>query len=144
MRRITLVLMVAALMTALMVISALSGIAQVLDPGGGQYEDPGQGDTALDTGGGQYEDPGQGDTALDTGGGQYEDPTQGDGTAPGDSNPPAEAAPLCAPEWLMEWHQWWGREGGWWYYWWYKWCYTSKDGWYRDYNSWAWGPPIAS
>jgi hypothetical protein len=53
---------------------------------------------------------------------------------------PEQAVPLCAPGWLQEWYPDWAS--GWWYFWWFQYCYTDEDGWYRTYDGWDWGYPI--
>jgi hypothetical protein len=116
-RRIVLLFMVVTLVATMVVINAVSGVAQEDPP---TYEAPFY--DATDEPPFYEEDPPF-----------YEE-------EPLVEDEPEQAVPLCAPGWLQEWYPDWAS--GWWYFWWFQYCYTDEDGWYRTYDGWDWGYPI--
>jgi hypothetical protein len=54
----------------------------------------------------------------------------------------SEQEKYCVPSWARDWYiDGTPNEEMWWYFWWYKWCYTTTDGWYKEYDSWKWWGP---
>ena len=126
MKRMVLLLTTVTLATAMVLTSTVLSIAQEDPPSEAPpFEDTTDNPSFNDTG-----DEPPTDTAPfeDT----TDNPSFGDGSG--------QEAPLCTPEWLQEWHP--DFASGWWWFWWYQWCWTSKDGWYRSYDGWDWGPAI--
>ena len=139
-RRIVLLFMVFTLVTTMVFITAVSGIAKEDPPTDeAPFQDATDEPSFSEDDPPFYEDDPpfyEDDPPF------YEDDPPFEGTAeePLVEDIPEQTEPLCAPGWLQEWYPDWAS--GWWYFWWFQYCYTDENGWYRTYDGWDWGYPM--